>query len=106
MGKRYEATGITLETTRKHLTRTLVAGYLKRHPSGHARVVTHGNATWLKPDEEPSPSWSSRQLHEMRELAEEFDQASDFPADDSVLRWQVDGDVIRLWFEAKTDEHR
>jgi hypothetical protein len=106
MGKHYEATGITLETTRKRLTRAMVASYLKHHPGGHARVVTQGSLTWLKPDEGPSPSWSSGQLQEMRELAEEFDYGSDFPAEDAVLRWQVQGEAIQLWFEQKTDEIR
>jgi hypothetical protein len=106
MGKRYEATGITLEATKKRLTRAMVASYLKHHPGGHARVVSQGNATWLKPDEEPSPSFSSQQLQEMRELAEEFDYGSDFPAEDAVLRWQVTDQTIQLWFEAKTDEIR
>lgn len=104
MGKRYQATGIMLEQTKKHLTRVMVASYLKHHPGGHARVVSQGNLTWLKPDEGPAPSWTSKQVHEMRELAEEFEQASDIPAEDAVLRWQATSDAVELWFEPKTDE--
>jgi hypothetical protein len=106
MTKRHVETVMTFDKARKRWVEAMVAAYVKRHPAGHAKVVTHGNATWLKPDDGPPPSWTQNQVHKMHELAIEFECATELPPEEAVLRWGPCPDGVEIWFEAKTDEHR
>ena len=105
-GKRQVETVLTFDKARKRLIESMVAAYVKRNPSGHAKVVTQGNASWLKPDDGPPPSWSGGQIHKMHDLAIEFECATELPPEDAVLRWAAGEAGVELWFEKKTDEHR
>jgi hypothetical protein len=103
--KRQIETVMTLDRARKRLVEAMVAAYIKRHPYGHARVVSRGNARWLKPDTSPPPSWTEQQIHKMHDLAIEYEAATELPPEEAVLRWAPSADGVELWFEKKTDEH-
>jgi hypothetical protein len=104
MTQRQVETVMTFDRARKRLVEAMAAAYVKRHPYGHARVVTHGNASWIKPDSGLAPSWTEAQLHRMHELAIEYEVRCELPPEDAVLRWGPVADGIELWFEPKTDE--
>jgi hypothetical protein len=106
MTRRQTETVMTFDRVRKRMVESMVAAYVKLHPDGHARVVTQGSASWLQPDSGPPPTWTEAQLHKMHELAIEYEVATDFPADDAVLRWAPVADGIELWFERRSEEHR
>ena len=106
MTRRQVETVMTLDRARKRLIESMVAAYVKRHPDRHARVVSQGNATWLKQDDSPPPSWSKEQIHKMHDLAIEYEVATNIAPEDVVLRWGPCEDGVELWFEPKGDEHR
>lgn len=97
---------MTFDRARKRLIESMVAAYIKRNPTGHAKVVTQGNASWLKPDDGPPPSWSGGQIHKMHDLAIEYEAATELAPQDAVLRWEKAEGGVELWFEEKSPEHR
>jgi hypothetical protein len=105
MGNRQVETVITFEKARKRLVEAMVASYLKHNPGGHARVVSKGNASWIKPDGGPPPSWREEQVRKIHDLAEEYEAVTPLAPENAVLRWGPHPDGMELWFEEKTAEH-
>jgi hypothetical protein len=105
MGNRQVETVITFEKARKRLVEAMVASYLKHHPNAHARVVSKGSSSWLKPDDGPPPSWREEQVRKIHDLAEEYEAVTTLPPESAVLRWGPHADGMELWFEEKTAEN-